>query len=110
MCASIIIFLYTERYNKDPYGTPDGEILGAKQWKWLEEEVQTSKATFNLIASGIQILPGDRWFGGENWDRFPKQRERLVKTIIDSNASGIILLRYSMNTLLIYAYIENVTC
>ena len=33
-----------------------GEILGEKQWKWLELALQDSHADFHGIISSIQIL------------------------------------------------------
>jgi alkaline phosphatase D len=88
--------LLDNRYHKDPYGTPNGDFLGETQWKWLEKEISstTSAVAFTVIVSGIQILPNDRFFGGESWSRFPVQRERLLQLLLNSNAKGVILLRY----------------
>ena len=30
-----------------------GDMLGENQWKWLENELENSTATFNIICSGI---------------------------------------------------------
>ncbi|DBA02374.1 TPA: hypothetical protein N0F65_007193 [Lagenidium giganteum] len=89
---TVKFILVDNRFNRDPYGTPNGDFLGEKQWQWLEGELMNSKAAFNVIVSGIQILPADRFFGAESWHRFPAQRERLLKTILASNAKGVILL------------------
>ena len=85
--------LLDNRYHKDPYGAPNGDFLGETQWKWLEKEVLMSTAAFNVIVSGIQILPNDRFFSAESWSRFPSQRERLLKLLLSSKAKGVILLR-----------------
>jgi alkaline phosphatase D len=82
-----------DRFHKDPYGTDDGDFLGPAQWQWLENELSTSSAAFNIIVSGIQILPQDRFYGGENWHRFPAQRQRLINLILMANVKGVILLR-----------------
>ncbi|GLD93172.1 hypothetical protein PINS_up001764 [Pythium insidiosum] len=91
---SVRIILLDVRYNKDPYGATDGDFLGDAQWAWLEQELRDSTAAFNLIVSGVQILPADRFFGGENWQRFPQQRRRLLDLILTSNARGVLLMRY----------------
>lgn len=72
----------------------NGNLLGDAQWEWLENELMTSTAAFNVIVSGVQILPGDRYPFAECWGRFPSQRERLLKLILASNAKGVILLRF----------------
>ncbi|OQS00755.1 transcription initiation factor TFIID subunit [Thraustotheca clavata] len=94
------------RYHKDPYGTMNGDFLGETQWQWLENELATTKAAFNIIASGVQILPTDRWYGGENWARFPSARERLLKLILQSQAKGIVLLSGDVH----FAEINQVKC
>lgn len=81
------------RYNRDPYNTVDGDFLGPVQWQWLETELTTSRAAFNVIVSGIQVLPTDRFSLAEGWARFSNQRERLLRLILASNAKGVILLR-----------------
>lgn len=53
-----------------------------------------STAAFNVIVSGVQILPGDRYPVAECWGRFPSERERLLKLILASKAKGVILLRF----------------
>lgn len=88
------------RYNRDAYDTVDGDFLGPVQWAWLENELIGSKAAFNVIVSGIQVLPDDRFSLAEGWSRFPNQRERLLQLILASKAKGVILLRYDNKVLL----------
>lgn len=88
------VLTFSYRYHRDDYKQHDGDFLGDVQWNWLEKELVNSTAAFNVIVSGIQILPADRFFGAESWSRFPHQRERLLELILNSNAKGVILLRY----------------
>ena len=37
-------------------------VLGAAQWNWLENELKTSTADFNIIVSSIQILSSEHGF------------------------------------------------
>ena len=86
--------LYVSRYHRDAYGTKNGTLLGETQWEWLGNELLTSTAAFNVIVSGVQILPGDRYPIAECWGRFPSERERMLKLLLASNAKGVILLRF----------------
>ncbi|KAJ0402774.1 hypothetical protein P43SY_009718 [Pythium insidiosum] len=93
-------------YHRDEYKQHDGDFLGERQWQWLERELLTSTAAFNVIVSGIQILPADRFFGAESWSRFPHQRERLLELILRSQAKGVILLSGDVH----FAEINQVIC
>ncbi|RNI26888.1 alkaline phosphatase D family protein [Rufibacter latericius] len=77
---------------KEPNYQPNlkGDILGETQWRWLEKELQTSKAQFHLIGSGLQIIANDHGF--ERWGNFPKSRQRLFNLIAKTKAANVILL------------------
>jgi alkaline phosphatase D len=48
------IILLDVRYHRDSYKDPGAwDMLGKEQWEWLENEIMTSEAPFNLIFSGI---------------------------------------------------------
>ena len=65
-------------------------ILGAKQWQWLENELNQSEADFNLIMSSIQVLSGEHGF--ETWGNFPLEVKKLESLIAQSGAKGVVLL------------------
>jgi alkaline phosphatase D len=67
-----------------------GSVLGAMQWNWLENELNTSKADFNIIVSSIQILSSEHGF--ETWGNFPNEVEKLKNSIIKSKAKGVFLV------------------
>ncbi len=75
-----------KRYEENSEGT----ILGERQWRWLEEELQTSTATFNIILSSIQVISEEHGF--ETWGNFPAERKRLIKLIEDSAAKNVIII------------------
>ncbi|HAX79500.1 MAG TPA: alkaline phosphatase [Cyanobacteria bacterium UBA11372] len=83
------VILLDVRYHKDAPGT-DSDILGDKQWQWLENQLKTSKAAINLIASGIQIIPDQHKY--EKWASFPQARKRLFDLIQNTKVPGVILL------------------
>ncbi|WP_405604771.1 alkaline phosphatase D family protein [Polaribacter sp. Asnod1-A03] len=78
----------SKRYKPNTYGK--GSVLGEAQWKWLTEELNNSKADFNIIMSSIQILSAEHGF--ETWGNFPHEVDKLKKTIVDSKAKGVLLL------------------
>lgn len=65
-------------------------MLGTNQWQWLENELTTSKADFNIIMSSIQVLSALHGF--ETWGNLPHEIDKLEKTILKSNAKNVILL------------------
>ncbi len=68
---------------------PDATLLGAEQWKWLEEQLK-QPAEIRLLVSGIQIVAEDHGF--EKWMNFPLEREKLYKLLQDTKAAGVICL------------------
>lgn len=73
-----------------PNTAEDATVLGAAQWKWLQNELNSSDADFNLIVSSIQFLSGEHGF--ETWGNFPKEVEKLEKMIVDSHTKGVMIL------------------
>lgn len=65
-------------------------ILGKAQWQWLTNELNSSKADFNIIVGSIQFLSAEHGF--ETWGNFPHELERLENVIAESKAKGVLLL------------------
>ena len=85
------IILLDVRYNReDP--AENADPLGAEQWQWLEQQLQTKVkgAHMQVLVSGIQFLPEDHRF--EKWANFPKARARILKLIDHSPATGVLLV------------------
>lgn len=66
------------------------DILGAKQWAWLERELATSTAEINLIGSGIQVIANEHPY--EKWGEFPHARQRLFDLIAKTKPRNPIIL------------------
>ncbi|MBC9797051.1 alkaline phosphatase D family protein [Sinomicrobium weinanense] len=77
-----------KRYQPNPQG--EGTMLGKAQWQWLEKELSSSRADFNLIVSSIQFLSGEHGF--EAWSNFPHEVDQLKQLIATSGAKGVIVL------------------
>jgi alkaline phosphatase D len=78
----------TRRFQPNKYG--EGTILGPEQWQWLEQELMTSQADFNIIMSSIQFLSNQHGF--ETWGNFPHEVDRLKQLILNSKAKRVIIL------------------
>ena len=74
----VAVFVLDVRSNKTPWAKkipdrftqdPEGDFLGERQWKWLETAIGRSKASVNIVVSGIQVHAP--WFYDsnkiENW-------------------------------------------
>jgi alkaline phosphatase D len=81
--------LLDTRYNRDDPG-PNGDILGSRQWKWLEEELSRPGAEVVVIGSSIQVLASQHRF--EKWSNFPKAKARLWEVLKKSGAKGVVFV------------------
>ncbi len=77
-----------KRTKPNVYG--QGTVLGPAQWAWLQNELNNSKADFNIIVSSIQFLSNEHGF--ESWGNFPHEVDRLKGLIVSSNAKGVVIL------------------
>jgi alkaline phosphatase D len=67
----------------------DATVLGAEQWKWLDEEL-AKPAELRLLGSGVQFVANEN--GWETWGNFPKERERMLKLLRDKKVNGVVIL------------------
>mmetsp|Transcript_11590 Transcript_11590/g.18852 ORF Transcript_11590/g.18852 Transcript_11590/m.18852 type:complete len:439 (-) Transcript_11590:1447-2763(-) len=89
----IRIILLDNRYFKDDFDNKTGDMLGVEQWKWLGNTLEESTADVNIIVSGIQVLPMAHLRSlGENWQRLPLSREKLLKVVSSTNAKGVLFI------------------
>lgn len=71
--------------NRDPAAT----MLGAAQWRWLEQEL-ARPADLRILVSSIQVLTdAHRW---ESWSRLPLERDRLYAALSQRNGGGLVML------------------
>lgn len=72
-----------------PNTDPDATMLGADQWKWLEEQLK-KPAELRLLVSSIQVVSDEHPF--EKWMTIPKERERLYALLNSTGANGVMAL------------------
>lgn len=77
-----------KRYKPNLYG--EGTMLGKTQWEWLKNELQNSKATYNIMVSSIQFLSGEHGF--ESWGNMPHEIDKLINLLKSTNAKNTIIL------------------
>lgn len=72
-----------------PDDSPDKTVLGAAQWKWLEQEL-AKPADLRIVVSSTQVITTAHQF--EGWTNFPAERARLFDLLAAREASGLVLL------------------
>lgn len=77
-----------KRYKPNLYG--EGSMLGEAQWEWLKNQLQDSKASYNIIVSSIQFLSGEHGF--ESWVTMPHEIDKLENLIKSTKAKNTIIL------------------
>lgn len=77
-----------KRFKPNVYG--EGTMLGEMQWEWLKNELQNSKAAYNIIVSSIQFLSDEHGF--EAWGNMPHEADKLVNLLKLSKAKNAIIL------------------
>ena len=64
-------------------------LLGADQWKWLEEQLQV-EADVRILASSIQMLSYEK--GMENWGNVPHEQKRLFNLLKKHRANHTVAI------------------
>lgn len=81
---------FPQRSTHGPYDRnrdPEATLLGADQWKWLEEEL-AKPADIRLLMTSIQFLPQDHHW--ELWENLPRERERFLKLLAAKRTGPVI--------------------
>lgn len=82
-------FAGTEQSRQDP---TKPTLLGESQWRWLEQGLSRSKATFRIVACGMVwngLVTADKT---DCWGRYPHEFERFVRLVGSTKASGVVLV------------------
>lgn len=78
--------------NRGPYvpnPDPAAALLGPAQWDWLRARL-SEPAELRIIASSIQFVPEDH--GWERWAAFPAERQRMLRLLSETAATGVIVI------------------
>ncbi|MEW7291339.1 alkaline phosphatase D family protein [Aquimarina sp. 2304DJ70-9] len=80
----------TEGRRYEPHVNNEGTLLGEKQWKWLERELESNYSDFIIIVSSIQFLSSEHGF--ESWGNFPHEIDRLENLLVNKAVRNAIIL------------------
>jgi alkaline phosphatase D len=72
-----------------PCDDPEATMLGPAQWEWLAK-VLRQPADLRIVLSSIQVASTEH--GWEHWGNFPAERARLLRTVRDAEATGVIIV------------------
>lgn len=78
--GDVDIFLLDERYHRSPNAAPDDErkrMLGEAQFRWLEDGLARSRATFKIVAGGSTLEASQ----SDGWRLYSRERERLMRLL-----------------------------
>ncbi|MFC7357510.1 alkaline phosphatase D family protein [Jejudonia soesokkakensis] len=67
-----------------------GSVLGDRQWKWLEKELEEASADFTMIVSSIQFLADEH--GWEKWGNYPSEVQKMYTVLQNAKASNIFFV------------------
>lgn len=76
----------------------DAEMLGKEQEQWLQEELKTSEATWNVLAQQVMMArvdrrPGEeRGFSMDQWSGYEVPRRRLMSFLKDNSIANPVVL------------------
>ena len=76
-------------------GTAQAEYLSTAQLEWLERSLAASPARFKVIINSVPIgaFPGGfQVTGGDRWEAYGEQRERLLSMIEDQGIGGVFFV------------------
>ena len=90
--SDVRFFLLDNRWWRSPNRRTTGErqMLGDRQIRWLVDALASSRASFNVIAVGSQVL--NPVADSENYSRFPAERRKLLDRIRQERVPGVVFL------------------
>lgn len=72
-----------------PDNSPELTMLGAAQWRWLEEQLR-QPADLRIIGTSVQFVAEAA--GQETWSNLPLQRQQLLDLIAKTKANGVLFI------------------
>lgn len=79
----------TEPSPADPNETT---LLGAAQWKWLQDELKASTAPFKILATGMIWNGATRPNKTDHWMHYPHERAALFRFLKEAQITGVVLV------------------
>lgn len=67
-----------------------GDMLGAEQWTWLEEQFEQSEASMHILVSSVQLLSVNPIV--EGWGHYPAAQARMLALLRKHRPRGLVVL------------------
>jgi len=67
-----------------------GDMLGAEQWAWLEEQFEQSEASMHILVSSVQLLSVNPIV--EGWGHYPAAQARMLALLRKHRPRGLVVL------------------
>ena len=83
--GAVELFLLDARQYRNP---KSATMLGAAQCEWLLDGLARSTAAFKFVATTVPMSGG----GGDRWDGYPKERDKIVHFINEKKLPGVVFL------------------
>jgi alkaline phosphatase D len=84
------LFLLDTRQYRNPNRS---SMLGRTQKEWFFDALAKSSATFKFIGTSVPMAGG----GGDRWDGYPKEREEILRFIMQKKLRGVIFMSADMH-------------
>ncbi len=82
------------------------QMLGDKQWQWLEKKLE-EPADVRILVSSIQLIPDEHSW--ECWAKMPLERARMISLLRTTRAEGLIVVSGDRHASEIMAMPESVS-
>ena len=80
------------RLSKNSIDATKPTLLGAKQWRWLQDELKASTAPFKILAAGMIWNGAVRPNKPDHWETYAHERQALLEFIGRERVSGVVLV------------------
>ena len=74
---------------------PNRQLLGPDQSNWLYGVMDSTNATWKILAQQVMVAPlrvAGIAINGDQWDGYPAERNRLFNTILNKNIKNVAVL------------------
>lgn len=77
-------------------------FLGTQQLKWTKERLASSPAAWKIIGNELTMMPtkvlGDSFYTFDSWQGYPREREELLKHLLDKKIDDVIFVTGDIHT------------
>ena len=77
-------------------------FLGRAQMDWTKDRLATSPAAWKVIGNELTMMPtkvlGDSFFTFDGWQGYPREREELLKHILDKQIKDVVFVTGDIHT------------